>query len=68
MDFAVISTVTFQILFVFVALMTLERRRVVHKDAPEPRMTHHDGPEEGEIVAFPDVGGLLHHRYERRAA
>ena len=35
------------------------------KDAPEPRMKH--GPERGEIVAFPEVGGLRH-SYERRAA
>ncbi len=37
----------------------------LEKDAPEPRTNH--GPECGEIVAFPEVGGL-HHRYERRAA
>ena len=35
------------------------------KDAPEPRPVQ--GAEAGEIVAFPQVGGL-HHRYERRAA
>jgi hypothetical protein len=35
------------------------------KDAPEPRPVQ--GPEEGKIVAFPQVGGL-HHRYERLAA
>jgi hypothetical protein len=35
------------------------------KDAPEPRPAQ--GPEEGKIVAFPQVGGL-HHRYERLAA
>ena len=34
-------------------------------DAPEPRVKH--GTEPGDIVAFPEVGGL-HHRYERRAA
>ena len=37
----------------------------LEKDAPEPRMKH--GLERGEIVAFPEVGGL-HNRYERRAA
>jgi len=35
------------------------------KDAPDPRPVQ--PPSEGEIVAFPEVGGL-HHRYERRAA
>ncbi len=34
-------------------------------DAPEPRAIQ--GPEEGDVVEFPEVGGL-HHRYERRAA
>ena len=35
------------------------------KDAPQTRRVQ--PPEEGKIVAFPQVGGL-HHRYERRAA
>jgi transposase InsO family protein len=35
------------------------------KDAPTPRVVQ--GPEAGEIVEVPQVGGL-HHRYERRAA
>ena len=35
------------------------------KDAPETRPVR--GPEEGNIVAF-DEGGGLHHRYERLAA
>jgi len=35
------------------------------KDAPDPRPVQ--PPSAGEIVAFPEVGGL-HHRYERRAA
>jgi transposase InsO family protein len=35
------------------------------KDAPQARRVQ--PPEEGNIVAFPEVGGL-HHRYERRAA
>ncbi len=34
------------------------------KDAPDPRRVQ--PPSAGEIVAFPEVGGL-HHRYERRA-
>ena len=34
-------------------------------DAPEPRGVQ--GPELGEVVEFPEVGGL-HHRYERAAA
>ena len=37
----------------------------LQKDAPEPRPVQ--GPEVGQIVAYPEVGGL-HHRYERRAA
>jgi transposase InsO family protein len=35
------------------------------KDAPSPRVVQ--GPEAGEIVEIPQVGGL-HRRYERRAA
>jgi putative transposase len=35
------------------------------KDAPDPRPVQ--PPSAGEIVAFPEVGGL-HHRYQRRAA
>jgi putative transposase len=35
------------------------------KDAPQARRVQL--LEEGNIVAFPEVGGL-HHRYERRAA
>ena len=35
------------------------------KDAPDTRPVQL--PSAGEIVAFPEVGGL-HHRYERRAA
>jgi len=35
------------------------------KDSPSGREVQ--GPELGEVVAFPQVGGL-HHRYERRAA
>jgi len=37
----------------------------LNKDAPEPRRVQL--PDEGKIVAFPEVGGL-HHHYERRAA
>src|SRR5215831_3533577 len=40
-------------------------RLALAKDAPEPRAV--DRPENGRIVAIPQVGGL-HHRYERRAA
>ena len=35
------------------------------KDAPTPRRVH--AIAEGDVMAFPEVGGL-HHRYERRAA
>jgi putative transposase len=35
------------------------------KDAPTPRRVQ--DVSEGEVIAFPEVGGL-HHRYERRAA
>ena len=35
------------------------------KDAPIPRQVQ--GPDRGQVVTFPEVGGL-HHRYERRAA
>jgi putative transposase len=34
-------------------------------DCPEPRQAH--VPDEGRVVAVPEVGGL-HHHYERRAA
>jgi putative transposase len=34
-------------------------------DAPEGRLVH--GPESGEVIELPEVGGL-HHRYERAAA
>jgi hypothetical protein len=37
----------------------------LNKDAPDPRVAHER--EIGEVIAFPEVGGL-HHRYERRAA
>ena len=37
----------------------------LEKDAPEPRPV--EPAENGQIVAFPEVGGL-HHRYARRAA
>jgi transposase InsO family protein len=37
----------------------------LQKDAPEPRPVQ--GPADGTIVAFDEVGGL-HHRYERLAA
>ena len=35
------------------------------KDAPTPRRVQ--APEEGRVIAVPEVGGL-HHRYERHAA
>jgi hypothetical protein len=35
------------------------------KDAPLPRAVQ--AVAEGNVIAFPEVGGL-HHRYERRAA
>ena len=35
------------------------------KDAPTPRRVQ--DVTEGDVIAFPEVGGL-HHRYERRAA
>ena len=37
----------------------------LQKDAPEQRAVHDQ--DLGEVIAFPQVGGL-HHRYERRAA
>ncbi len=37
----------------------------LEKDCPEPRPVQ--PPNQGEIIAFPQVGGL-HYRYERRAA
>jgi putative transposase len=73
-DFFTVPTATFRVLFVFVVL-SQKRRRVLHqrsrthlalgKDAPEPRAVA--PPEQGRVVAIPQVGGL-HHRYQRRAA
>jgi hypothetical protein len=37
----------------------------LHKDCPWPRPVQL--PSAGNVIAFPEVGGL-HHRYERRAA
>jgi putative transposase len=37
----------------------------LNKNCPQPRRIQQ--PSAGEIIAFPEVGGL-HHRYERRAA
>jgi transposase InsO family protein len=37
----------------------------LRKDAPSPRRVQ--ALTEGDVIAFPEVGGL-HHRYERRAA
>ena len=37
----------------------------LEKDCPKPRLVQ--PPDQGRIIAFPQVGGL-HHRYERRAA
>jgi putative transposase len=37
----------------------------LEKDCPEPRLVQ--PPDQGKIIAFPQVGGL-HYRYERRAA
>ncbi len=39
--------------------------RSLDMDSPDPRPVQ--PPELGEVVEFPDVGGL-HHHYERRAA
>jgi hypothetical protein len=38
---------------------------VLGKDAPQPRAV--EPPEQGRVVAIPQVGGL-HHRYQRFAA
>jgi len=71
-DFLTVPTLTFQILYVFIVLSHhfgyYHRTRThlaLSKDAPEPRPTF--DPDQGKIVAFAEVGGLLH-RYERRAA
>ena len=37
----------------------------LNKDCPRPRPVQ--PPSAGNVIAFPEVGGL-HHRYERRAA
>ena len=41
------------------------RAAALDRDAPEPRAVQ--GPELGEIIELPEVGGL-HHRYVRAAA
>ena len=80
-DFFVVPTVRFKVLFVLV-ILAHHRRRVVHVDVTEQLTTRWtclslgvDSPESrsmlspalGKIVQFPEVGGL-HHHYERLAA
>jgi hypothetical protein len=49
----------------FVYYLRSRTHLALAKDTPEPRAV--DLPENGRVVAIPEVGGL-HHRYQRRAA
>ncbi len=81
-DFFVVPTATFHVLYVLVTLLRkrhllrllkeyvgYDNESRTHlslgKDSPSGREVQ--GPELGEVVAIPQVGGL-HHRYERCAA
>jgi len=63
-DFFVVPTLTFRILYVFLVLAH-DRRRIVHFNVTDGRPVQ--PPEMGKIIAIPKVGGL-HHQYERCAA
>jgi hypothetical protein len=60
------ETSLFRHMQLFVAFYQESRTHLsLAKDAPESRPVQ--APEDGRIVAVPQVGGL-HHRHERRAA
>jgi putative transposase len=68
-DFFVVPTATFRVLYVFVLLLH-HRRRVVHfnvTDSPTAAWTAQQIVEAFPHETMPQVGGL-HHRYLRRAA
>src|SRR5712692_1263872 len=56
-----------RLVIILAGTCTTARAPISHsrKDAPEPRAV--ERPEQGRVVALPQVGGL-HHRYVRRAA
>src|SRR5262249_7073659 len=62
-DFFVVPTATFRVLYVH--YHASRTHLALEKDAPEPRAV--EPPEQGQVVALPQIGGL-HHRYVRRAA
>ena len=63
-DFFVVPTATFRILYVFLVLEH-ERRRIVHFNVTDGPSAQWTGQQ--LVNALPMVGGL-HHRYTRRAA
>ena len=63
-DFFVVPTATFRVLYVFLVLEH-ERRRIVHFNVTEGPSAQWTGQQ--LVIALPMVGGL-HHRYTRRAA
>jgi hypothetical protein len=58
-------TVLGYVVVVYLIFFDARTHLSLNKDCPPPRRVQL--PSAGNIIAFPEVGGL-HHRYERRAA
>jgi hypothetical protein len=73
MDFFVVQTVTFRLLYVLIVI-THERREVIHLVRPHRSLAHDSPiprpvqlPHLGKVIEIPLVGGL-HHHYQWQAA